>query len=168
MIEEPSSRQPALRKRVKLSLLLSIASYAAVALSFLLDWTALLLFPICYILAFTAITIAIDQLSSAMKGRIDASSRRLAKASAVLGTASVILMPIGLLQLVAGPDYASPRDVVINDIYNLSAHAYQYRIRPKEMGGGDGSYFGYTLPPKMVKMEFGTYTELHQIGRAHV
>ena len=48
-------------------------------------------------------------------------------------------------------------DAVINDLNNLSAYAYQYRIRPKSMGGGQGSYTGLKIPEKMVKNTNATY-----------
>lgn len=49
------------------------------------------------------------------------------------------------------------RDALINDLNNIAAHAYQYRIRPASMGGGGISYLGYSLPPKMVSNSNGTY-----------
>ncbi len=53
---------------------------------------------------------------------------------------------------------ASNRDALINDINNLAALAYQYRIRPASMGGGNGSYSGLKMPEKMKANENGTYT----------
>jgi hypothetical protein len=47
-----------------------------------------------------------------------------------------------------GPVY-SPKNVIINDITNIAANAHQYRIRPKSMGGGQGSYLGFEIPQKM-------------------
>lgn len=41
------------------------------------------------------------------------------------------------------------KDVIINEIMNLSANAYQFRIRPKSMGGGGGSFEGYKIPGTM-------------------
>lgn len=49
------------------------------------------------------------------------------------------------------------RDAVINDLNNLSAYAYQYRIRPKSMGGGQGSYVGFKIPERMVKNSNASY-----------
>jgi hypothetical protein len=54
-------------------------------------------------------------------------------------------------------DTRQAKDAVINDLNNLAAHAYQYRIRPASMGGGGGSYLGYTIPLKMVSNENATY-----------
>jgi hypothetical protein len=50
------------------------------------------------------------------------------------------------------------KDAVINDLNNLAAQAYQYRIRPTSMGGGGGSYLGYTIPPRMTSSENATYS----------
>jgi hypothetical protein len=41
------------------------------------------------------------------------------------------------------------KDVMVNDLYNLAAVAYQYRLRPNSMGGGQGSYAGFTVPKRM-------------------
>jgi len=43
------------------------------------------------------------------------------------------------------------KDAIINDLNNLAAHSYQYRIRPKEMGGGAGSYLGFKIAEKLKK-----------------
>jgi hypothetical protein len=48
-------------------------------------------------------------------------------------------------------------DAITNDIFNISANAYQYMIRPKSMGGGSGSYLGYELPGKLRSNENGEY-----------
>lgn len=50
------------------------------------------------------------------------------------------------------------KDAVINDLNNLGAHAYQYRVRPTSMDGGDGSYLGYQIPEKMVTNGNATYS----------
>jgi hypothetical protein len=49
------------------------------------------------------------------------------------------------------------RDAMINDLNNLSAQAYQYRIRPTSVGGGQGSYKNFTIPVKMATNANGTY-----------
>lgn len=50
------------------------------------------------------------------------------------------------------------RDALINDINNLAALAYQYRIRPTSMGGGNGAYTGLKMPERMQANENGTFT----------
>ena len=52
----------------------------------------------------------------------------------------------------------SNRDAIINDLNNLAAQAYQYMIRPSSMGGGQGSYGGFSIPSKMVTNENATYS----------
>ncbi|MFH0988735.1 MAG: hypothetical protein V1799_01825 [bacterium] len=54
-------------------------------------------------------------------------------------------------------DSQSNRDAIINDLNNLAANAYQYRIRPQSMGGGQGKYTGYNIPTKMRTNENATY-----------
>ena len=55
-------------------------------------------------------------------------------------------------------DMQSNKDGIINDLNNLSAHSYQYRIRPQSMGGGQGSYTGYAIPQKLQTNENASYT----------
>jgi hypothetical protein len=62
-----------------------------------------------------------------------------------------------LLSKVATGGLESNIDAVINDLNNLAAYAYQYRIRPKSMGGGQGSYTGLKIPEKMVKNTNASY-----------
>jgi hypothetical protein len=50
------------------------------------------------------------------------------------------------------------KDAIVNDLNNLAADSYQYKIRPTTMGGGGGSYGGYKIPTKLQSNENGTYT----------
>ncbi len=52
----------------------------------------------------------------------------------------------------------SRRDGIINEINNIAANAYQYRIRPTTMGGGGGTYLGYTIPKKLAVSRIGSYS----------
>jgi len=54
------------------------------------------------------------------------------------------------------------KDALINDLNNIAAYAYQYKIRPKSMGGGGGSFEGVTLPTLLVSNENGRYSCLFQ------
>ncbi len=54
-------------------------------------------------------------------------------------------------------DLQTNKEAIINDLNNLSAHSYQYRIRPQSMGGGQGSYNGYAIPLKMQSNENASY-----------
>jgi len=40
------------------------------------------------------------------------------------------------------------RDAMLSDLNNQVADSYQYKIRPKSMKGGGGSYIGYKVNPK--------------------
>jgi hypothetical protein len=50
----------------------------------------------------------------------------------------------GRIEMIGG------KDAIINDLNNIAAEAYQYRIRPSSMGGGGSSYVGYTLPSRLA------------------
>ena len=76
----------------------------------------------------------------------------------ILGVIIVgIAIAVGLSMFTAQSVNAN-RDAIISDITNLAANSYQYRIRPNSMGGGGGSYVGYTVPTSLASNENGTYT----------
>jgi hypothetical protein len=76
----------------------------------------------------------------------------------ILGVIIVgIAIAVGL-SLFSAQSVQSNRDAIINDLNNLAAQAYQFRIRPASMGGGQGDYTTFTLPTKMKTNENGTYT----------
>ena len=52
----------------------------------------------------------------------------------------------------------SNKDAIVNDLNNLAADAYQYKIRPTTMGGGGGNYGGYKVRTKLASNDNGTYT----------
>jgi hypothetical protein len=75
----------------------------------------------------------------------------------ILGVIIVgIAIAVGL-SLFSAQSIESNRDALINDINNLNAHAYQFYIRPTSMGGGGGTFVGYTIPAKMASNDNGTY-----------
>ena len=39
----------------------------------------------------------------------------------------------------------SNQDAILSDLANLAADGYQYKIRPTSMGGGNGTYAGYSI-----------------------
>ena len=76
----------------------------------------------------------------------------------ILGVIIVgIAIAVGL-SLFSAQSIQSNKDAIINDLNNIGAHAYQYRIRPASMAGGAGSYTGYTIPTKMATNANATYT----------
>src|SRR5713226_3779480 len=57
----------------------------------------------------------------------------------------------------------SNKDAIVNDLNNLAANAYQFRIRPTTMGGGGGKYTGngntFAIPTKLASNDnASTYT----------
>jgi uncharacterized protein (UPF0333 family) len=75
----------------------------------------------------------------------------------ILGVIIVgIAIAVGL-SLFSAQSVQSNRDAIINDLNNLAAQAYQFRIRPTSMGGGQGDYTTFTIPVKMRTNENGTY-----------
>ncbi|MGA3246178.1 MAG: hypothetical protein ABSE41_16295 [Bacteroidota bacterium] len=76
----------------------------------------------------------------------------------ILGVIIVgIAIAVGL-SLFSAQSVQSNRDAIINDLNNLAAQAYQFRIRPSSMGGGQGDYTTFAIPTKMQTNENGTYT----------
>ena len=83
----------------------------------------------------------------------------------ILGVIIVgIAIAVGL-SLFAANSVQANRDAIVNDINNLAANAYQFRIRPVSMGGGGGVYDAtkgaaqaYSIPFKMSSNDNATYT----------
>lgn len=75
----------------------------------------------------------------------------------ILGVIIVgIAIAVGL-SLFSAQSIQANKDAIINDLNNIAAHAYQYKIRPASMAGGEGSYTGYKLPSKMATNENAIY-----------
>jgi hypothetical protein len=76
----------------------------------------------------------------------------------ILGVIIVgIAIAVGL-SLFSANSVQANKDAIINDINNIAANAYQYRIRTTSMGGGNNSYDGYNLPNKLSSNSNATYT----------
>jgi len=76
----------------------------------------------------------------------------------ILGVIIVgIAIAVGISQFGAHSTQAN-KDGVTSSLVNVSANAYQYKIRPTTMGGGGGSYVNYVIPTKMASDDNGTYT----------
>ena len=76
---------------------------------------------------------------------------------------SVILVGIAVsvgLTMFRGYSESAAQDAIILDIMNISTLAYQYRLRPSMMGGGNGSYGGFTLPADFASNSNGVYSAL--------
>lgn len=89
-----------------------------------------------------------------------------------MGTQQLLLIIVGIIitaigiavgiQLFGASSTSSNKDALINDINNLAANAKQYRTKLRSMGGGGGSYVGYTVPPKLVSNDDGTFNVVAQ------
>ncbi|MCX6144210.1 MAG: hypothetical protein NTZ35_13425 [Ignavibacteriales bacterium] len=78
----------------------------------------------------------------------------------ILGVIIVgIAIAVGL-SLFSAQSVQSNRDAIINDLNNLAAQAYQFRIRPTSMGGGQGDYSCFSIPSKMRTNENATYSSV--------
>ncbi len=76
----------------------------------------------------------------------------------ILGVIIVgIAIAVGL-SLFSAQSIQANKDAIINDLNNIAAHAYQFKIRPSSMGGGQGSYSGYSIPSKMASNENASYS----------
>jgi hypothetical protein len=52
----------------------------------------------------------------------------------------------------------SNRDLMINELNFLALDIYQYRLLPREFGGGNASYRGYKLPAEQAKTQNASYS----------
>jgi hypothetical protein len=76
----------------------------------------------------------------------------------ILGVIIVgIAIAVGL-SLFSAQSVQSNRDAIINDLNNLAAQAYQFRIRPSSMAGGQGDYTTFTIATKLATNENATYS----------
>ena len=76
----------------------------------------------------------------------------------ILGVIIVgIAIAVGL-SLFSANSIQANQDAIINDVNNLAANAYQYRIRTSSMGGGNNSYAGYNVPTKLSSNANATYS----------
>jgi hypothetical protein len=49
------------------------------------------------------------------------------------------------------------RDQVIGGLWRVSMDAYQYKVLPKNLNGGGGSYAGYQVPASLRSIESNEY-----------
>ena len=76
----------------------------------------------------------------------------------ILGVIIVgIAIAVGL-SLFSAQSIQANKDAIINDLNNIAAHCYQFKIRPSSMGGGQGTYSGYAIPTKMATNENATFS----------
>ena len=51
----------------------------------------------------------------------------------------------------------SAKDAIASDMSNLAADAFQYKIKPTNLGGGNGKFTGYTAPKGFSDNANATY-----------
>lgn len=71
---------------------------------------------------------------------------------------TAIIQPIQFQNLKQAQALQTNRDQLINGINAIAMNARQYRILPKRLGGGEGTYKGYVLPYEMMSAQEGTFT----------
>src|SRR5215470_10767108 len=75
----------------------------------------------------------------------------------ILGVIIVgIAIAVGI-SMFSSSSVQSNKDAIVNDLNNLAADAYQYKIRPTTMGGGGGTYGGYKVRTKLSSNDNGSY-----------
>ena len=63
----------------------------------------------------------------------------------ILGVIIVgVAIAVGI-SMFSGQSVAANKDAIIADLATLGSDAYQFKIRPAMMGGGNGTYVGYTI-----------------------
>jgi hypothetical protein len=63
----------------------------------------------------------------------------------ILGVIIVgVAIAVGI-SMFSGQSIAANRDAIITDLSTLGADAYQFKIRPTSMGGGNGTFAGYAI-----------------------
>jgi hypothetical protein len=85
-----------------------------------------------------------------------------------MGQQQILLVIVGViivglaiavgLALFSAQSVASNRDAMITDLQHISMLAYQFRITPRAMGGGQGDYSLFVIPSQMQSNSNGTYS----------
>ncbi len=76
----------------------------------------------------------------------------------ILGVIVVgIAISVGIY-LFGASSISANKDAIINDLNNIAANAYQFKIRPTTMGGGGGKYSTYIIPQKLQSNADGSFT----------
>ncbi len=71
---------------------------------------------------------------------------------------TAIIQPMTFQNLKQAQTLSTNRDRLINGITAIAVNARQYRILPKRLGGGEGTYKGYVLPNELMSTQEGTFT----------
>jgi hypothetical protein len=76
----------------------------------------------------------------------------------ILGVIIVGIAIIVGVQMFGAQSTESNRDGLTATLVNISANAYEYKIRPRTLGGGLPTYLNYAIPIRLQSDENGTYT----------
>lgn len=68
-----------------------------------------------------------------------------------------VAIAVGLV-IFAGDSTLANRDNLMSDVTIIISNARAYYIRPGNLGGGNNSFIGYTIPLRISSTEAGTYT----------
>lgn len=69
-----------------------------------------------------------------------------------------VIQPLAFQSLKQNQAVQSSRDELINSLNAIAMNARQYRILPKQLGGGEGTYKGYVMPSEMMSTQGVTFT----------
>ena len=85
-----------------------------------------------------------------------------------MGTQQMLLIVLGLIligiaiavgiAMFGSTSVDSNKQSLINDLQNIAVDASAFKSRPTTMGGGSGSYAGYTIPSKLLTIDDGSFT----------
>ena len=75
----------------------------------------------------------------------------------VLGVLLVAIAIAVGLGLFAAQSIQANKSAIINDLNQIAAYANHFRVTTTSMGGGQGSYAGFTIPVTMTSTENASY-----------
>ncbi|MBI1804717.1 MAG: hypothetical protein HY033_10525 [Ignavibacteriae bacterium] len=75
----------------------------------------------------------------------------------ILGVVIILIVMATMVFLFREYEISSNKDAILIDLHTVVADIDQYCMRPATMGGGDGSYDGYTIPSRLSSNDNGTY-----------
>jgi hypothetical protein len=78
----------------------------------------------------------------------------------VLITLCAILTGIAIavgISIFVSSDVVASRDAMIQDMTIIAESARKYYIKPTSSGGGNYSYIGYKMPPRLKRTDNGAY-----------
>ncbi|GBD91249.1 hypothetical protein BMS3Abin04_01975 [bacterium BMS3Abin04] len=76
----------------------------------------------------------------------------------VLGIVVVGLAILVGINIFTAHAVEAKRDLVLHECVELSSMAQQYYRKPAEMGGGNRTFTGWEIPPKMINTANGNFT----------